>query len=204
MRRAALVVGCILGACLATSARGLQVVPATVQQDRPWWVTCEFGEGQLKLSSDQQQGNRTATFAMGFAGGRRLGDWARVGLHLNGWLLQGFDLQNPAVGESVSNVGGVFGFFPSRKSRLFARGGVGWSEYTNNRPSGTNGNGLGWEVGGGYEIPLRGQLGLAPMVEYAAGGLGDAYDPTAPQTGRRYSVVEFKVEAVYHFGSRKR
>ena len=96
---AALVVGCILGACLATSARGLQVVPATVQQDRPWWVTGEFGEGQLKLNSDQQQGNRTATFAMGFAGGRRLGDWARVGLHLNGWLLQGFNLQRSGGGR---------------------------------------------------------------------------------------------------------
>jgi hypothetical protein len=96
-----------------------------------------------------------------------------IGLHLDGWLLQAFDLNNPAVGESVSNVGGVFDFFPSWKSRIFARGGVGLSMYSNNRPTGSNGNGLGWEVGGGYEIPLRGQLGLAPMVEYASSRFGD-------------------------------
>ncbi len=141
---------------------------------------------------------------MGFAGGRRLGDRARVGLHLNGWLLQAFDLNNPAVGESVSNVGGVFDFFPSWKSRIFARGGLGLSMYSNNRPTGSNGNGLGWEVGGGYEIPLRGQLGLAPMVEYASGSFGDVRSAGAAETGRRYSVVEFKMEAVYHFGSLKR
>jgi hypothetical protein len=203
MRRG-VVVGCVMVVCLFTPAWALQVLPARAQQDRPWWVAGEFGEGQLKLSSDQQQGSRVSTFAMGFAGGRRIGDRVRVGLHLNGWLLQAFNLNDPTVGESVSNVGGVFDVFPVRKRRLFGRGGVGWSSYTNNRPTGTNGNGLGWEVGGGYEIPLRGQLCLAPMVEYAAGGLGDVHDPTAPQTGRRFSVVEFKVEAVYYFGGRKR
>ncbi|HEV2486735.1 MAG TPA: hypothetical protein VGT08_14490 [Terracidiphilus sp.] len=156
------------------------------------------------MSSDQQQGNRNAMFAMGFAGGRRLGDRARVGLHLNGWLLQAFDLNDPTVGESVSNFGGVFDFFPFWKSRLFARGGVGLSMYTNNRPTGSNGSGLGWEVGGGYEIPVRGQFGLAPMVEYASGGLGDVRSGSTVETGRRYSVIEFKVEAVYHFGSRNR
>jgi hypothetical protein len=81
---------------------------------------------------------------------------------------------------------------------------VGLSMYSNNRPTGSNGNGLGWEVGGGYEIPLRGQLGLAPMVEYASSRFGDVRSESAVETGRRYSVVEFKMEAIYHFGSRKK
>jgi hypothetical protein len=178
----------------------LPVSPANTQTDRPWWVSGEFGEGQLKLSSNQQQGDALPTFALGFAGGRQVGDSIRVGVKLNGWLLQAFNLNDPAVGESVSNVMGIVDVFPLRRSRLFFRGGLGWASYTNNQPTGSNGNGVGWETGAGYEVPLRGQLRLAPTVEYGAGTLGDAYDPVAPQTQRRYSVIEFKLTVVYRFG----
>lgn len=196
MRRAGLVVGCMFGLCLAATA---QAPPGS-----SWWVAGEFGEGQLKLSSDQVQGNRNSTFAMGFAGGRRLGDRIQVGLHLNGWLLQAFNLNDPTVGESVSNFGGVIDFFPARKSRLFVRGGAGLSMYTNDQPMGANGSGFGWEAGGGYEIPLRLHYGIAPTLEYASGGLGDVRSGSSVVTGRRFSVVEFEVVAVYHFGGRKR
>jgi hypothetical protein len=204
MRCVRMVVGILVGLCLLAPARASQVEPVQVQKGPPWWVAAEFGEGQLKLSSDQQQGSRIATFSMGFAGGRRIGSRVRVGLHVNGWLLQAFDLNDPTVGESVSNVGGVLDVFPVARRGLFGRGGLGWSSYTNNRPTGTNGNGLGWEAGGGYELPVHGQFELAPMVEFAAGGLGDVRDPAAPQTGRRFSVVEFKLEAVFRFGRNKR
>ena len=199
MRRAAIAVGCVIGFFLCVPARGFQVTPARVHLDRPWWVSGEFGEGELKLSSDQLQGDRVSTFALGFAGGRYLSRWARVGVKVNGWLLQAFAPSDPTVGESVSNVMGVVDVFPSPRYPLFARAGVGWASYTNNRPTGTNGSGLGWEAGAGYKIPLRGQLALAPVVEYAAGGLGTAYDPVAPQTGRKYSVIEFKLAAEYRF-----
>jgi hypothetical protein len=207
MRRAAIAVGCVIGFFVFAPARALEaapVSPAQVQPDAPWWVSGEFGAGQIKLSSDRLQGDRVTTFAMGFAGGRYIGPWARVGLHLNGWLLQAFNLNDPAVGESVSNVNGIVDVFPSPKHRLFGRAGIGWASYTINRPTGSDGNGLGWEAGGGYEIPLRGRLALAPVVEYAAGGLGTAYDPIAPITGRKYSVVEFKLTAVYRFGGHRK
>ena len=44
---------------------------------------------------------------------------------MDGWLLQAFNLNDPAVGESVSNVMGVIDVFPSRRSRLFMRGRLG-------------------------------------------------------------------------------
>ena len=205
MRPAAIAVGCVIGFFLSAPARAFQVVsPVGVQHDPPWWVSGEMGAGELKLSSDQQQGDRVSTFALGFAGGRRITQWARLGLKVNGWLLQAFNLNDPAVGESVSNVVGIADVFPSPRHRLFARAGIGWASYTNNTPTGTNGSGLGWEAGGGYEIPLRGHLALAPVVEYAAGGLGNANNPLAPQTGRKYSVVEFKLAAVYRFAGRGR
>ena len=206
MKFAAFALGCVLSACLIPSAQAQQDIsrPA-VQRSSPWWVTGELGAGQIKLSSDQGQGNQRTKFAMGFAGGYQPVDWLRIGLHLNGWLLQAADLNNPAVGEGVSNVGGVADVFPLRRYGIFARCGYGWSSYWNNRPLGTNGSGAGWEAGGGYEIPIRGRIRLVPMVEYASGSLGGGSSDTTPiQTGLHYSVFEFKVAVVGSFGHRRR
>lgn len=198
MRHVRLIAALALG--FAARAQALQASPAEAPLAPPWWVSGTIGEGQLKLSSDQLQGNRVPTFELGFAGGRRLGNRARAGLELSGLLLQAFDLNDPTVGESVSNVMGVVDVFPSRSRRLFARGGLGWASYTNNHPTGVNGNGFCWEAGGGYEIPIFGSLRLAPIVDYAGGNLGDDGNLPAPQTGRKYSVIEFKIAVVYRFG----
>jgi hypothetical protein len=112
-------------------------------------------------------------------------------------------LYDPAKGVGVSNLGGVVDVMPSQKYRLFGRGGFGLSMYSNNHPDGVNGHGSGWEAGGGYDIPIVGQIRLAPMVEYASGGLGNG-SPTLPQqTGLRYSVIEFKLMVIGNFGHRR-
>ena len=205
MKFAAIVFGCVLGVSLLPPASAQQLAaPAHTQpQSSPWWVSGELGAGQITLSSDQQKGNGNTSFAFGFAGGYQPFDWLRVGAHLNGWTLQAGDLYDPTKGVGVSNFGGIIDLMPSRKYRLFARGGFGLSMYSNNHLDGANGSGPGWEAGGGYEIPIRGQLRLAPMVEYASGQLGNG-SPTFPQqTGLRYSVVEFKLEIVGNFGHRR-
>jgi hypothetical protein len=166
----------------------------------PWWVGFELGEGQIKLTSDQFSGTRNPAFELGFVGGHSLGNRARIGLELNGWLLQSFNNSNPAVGESVSNVLGLVDVFPVRKIPLFLRAGTGLALYQNNRPEGFNSNGWSWTAGVGYEIPLTENLGLAPIVDYAAGSLGDVRNIITVDTGRRDSVVEFKAAVIWHFG----
>jgi hypothetical protein len=167
---------------------------------RPWWIMGEFGEGQLQLTSNQARGNRIATFALGFAGGHSLGSRARIGLELNGWLMEAFDPNDPTRGESVSNVSAVVDAFPIRKSPFFLRGGTGAGLYQNNRPDGFGGSGWCWKAGAGYEVGLRKNLRLAPMVVYSAGNLGDVRNILTVQTGRRYSVVEFKVGIIGKWG----
>lgn len=169
---------------------------------RPWWVALELGDGQLKLTSDQFNTNRNPAFALGFVGGHSLGNRARIGLELNGWLLQAFNTNNPAVGESVSNVLAVVDAFPIRKTPIFLRAGPGLALYQNNRPGGFGGSGWAWTAGAGYEIPVTENLRLAPMVDYAAGSLGDVRNAITVEIGRCYSVVEFKVAIAWHFGTR--
>ena len=199
MRLTAALIGCVLSLCLLEPIWALQVSPARAQHDRPWWISAEMGDGQIQLSSDRLKGDRVPTFAFGLAGGHRAGRFMRAGMKANGWQLQASNLNDPTVGESVGNVMGIVDVFPARKGG-FVRGGLGYASYTNNRPEGSNGSGLGWEAGAGYEFPIRNQFRLAPIVEYNAGSFGDAYQPIAPVTGRRYSVIEFKLSLVYRFG----
>lgn len=196
MRYMVLIVGLVVGMWL--------IVPAIAQPDREWWAAGEFGEGEFKLHSDQVISNRDPVFGLGFAGGRRLNDKIRVGLHVKGWLLESFDINDPVVGQSVTNVMGVVDAYPLRNwERFFMRGGFGLSVYTDNRKTGAGGKGPVWEAGVGYEIPLGKKLFLAPMVEYSEGWLGDIPSRVGAATNRQFSVIGFKMGVVYHFGSRK-
>jgi Outer membrane protein beta-barrel domain len=201
MMRQALVILIVIGMTFL----GGKPTQAQIDQNlRAWFVGGEIGEGQLSLSSDQIHRDRTPTFALGFFGGHRLGDQARVGLEVNGWLLQASNLNDPTVGEGVSNVLGVIDVFPTRKIPLFLRGGGGLAMYQNNRPAESGGTGWSWTGGAGYEFRLGERLGLAPIVEYAYGRFDDVRNPITVETGRHYSVVEFKIAAIWHFGKRKR
>ena len=193
MERTLMLVGLfILSACL--------LAPAQSQQSRPWWAGVELGNGQIQLTSDQYQSSRSATFAFGLFGGHRVGEHARIGMQVNGWLLEASNLNDPTVGEGVSNVLAIFDAFPVRKAPLFLRGGAGLAMYSNNHPNASDGKGFAWMAGAGYEIRLRKNLALVPVIDYASGGFGDTSSPNAIQTNRRYSVVEVKVEFVCHFG----
>lgn len=195
MQRLAMVVGFLMGVFLLT--------PAQAQQYPPWWLWAEAGDGFLELSSDQHVSHRRETLALGFAGGRQFRDRARIGIMVDGWLLQVFNFNDPTAGESISDVMGIIDVLPIHRKGLFLRGGVGVSIYTNDRPNETGGHGLSWLAGGGYELPLKGRLGLVPMVDYGYGGLGDARNAAVYETGRRYSVIEVKAALIYHFGDRR-
>ncbi len=186
----------LLAAIFAGAARAQDEPP------RPWWIGAEVGEGQLRIASDQAAGSRKATFALGFVGGRNLGRRARVGLELHGWLLQASNLNDPTAGESVSHAFAVVDLFPLHRRHLFIRGGTGVSLYGNRRPGEFGGHGWGWAGGAGYEIPARHFI-AAPMLGYSAGRLGDAPYHVPPQTGRRYSVLEFKLQLLWNFGKPK-
>ena len=178
-----------------------QTVPTPLPPADPkWFFSMSLGEGQLKLESDQQAWKRSPTFAIGMDLGRQIGPWARAGIEANGWLLEAFNLNNPGVGESVGHVMVIGDALPLRNHALFARGGFGWSSYTNSRPTGSNGGGLAWMAGGGYEVPVSKSVRLVPAIGYSAGHLGEGVVST-PQTHFRYSVIEFKLAALYRFGS---
>lgn len=201
MRCSLPLVGWVIAFCLFPPAQA-QAPPfsqADTSVNPPWSLSGSLGEGQLKLESDQQQGDRIPTFALGFAASHSLGDRVRAGLQLSGWLLQAFGASNPATGESVSSVMGAFDVFLFRHRPLFALAGMGYGFYTNNQPTGIDDGGLAWEAGGGYEFPVSRSVRLAPIIDYSGGSLGKAGN-SASQTNSRYSVIEFKLTILYRIG----
>lgn len=176
---------------------------ARAQGEPPWWAGMELGGAELQLNSNQVTRPRAATFALGFVGGHALGQRMRAGIEVNGLLLQASNFNDPTVGEGVSNVLGILDAFPSRQKRFFLRGGAGYSSYTNNRPLEFGSSGWSWTAGAGYEFRVRQAFGLAPMVAYSAGHLGDVRNPILTDTGRRFSAIEFKVDLLWHFGRAK-
>lgn len=176
-------------------------ITASAQVLKAWWVGMEAGVGQLKLTSDQASTDRASTFAFGFAGGHRLGQHARIGGQVNGWLLEASNFNDPTVGESVSTLLAIVDVFPVAKRGLFLRGGAGLAMYSNNHPGeSSGGHGFGWTAGAGYEIPVTTNFFIVPTAMYSAGNLGDGYNLSGLQTGRSFSVVEFKAGLVWRFG----
>ena len=56
MKFAAFVIGCVLSAWLVPPAEAQQNTPIQiVPRSSPWWVTGEFGAGQINLNADQQR-----------------------------------------------------------------------------------------------------------------------------------------------------
>jgi hypothetical protein len=67
-----------------------------------FWAGAQLGYGSLDRSSDQEPLQRQGVFAMAFRLGCTLHPCLRLGAELNGWLLEAFDPNDPAMGESVS------------------------------------------------------------------------------------------------------
>ncbi len=208
MSRTLMVFCFLVGICYVDPARAQDE-----QNLQPWWFGLEFGVGQLGLTAAQsdivdlqpnlppeQFPKNRRTFAAGLFGGHRLGKQARIGLEVNGWLLEAGNLNDPSRGEGVSNASAIVDVFPVRKLPFFVRAGAGAASYQDNHELGFGGIGWAWTVCGGYEFRLSRSIGLAPIVGYASGNFGDVHDILAVETGRRYSVVEFKVAVIFHVG----
>ncbi len=61
---------------------------------------------------------------------------------------------------------------------------------------------MSWTAAAGYEVRVSERVGLAPIIGYAEGRFNDLRNPITLETGRHYSVVEFKIAAIWHFGKR--
>jgi hypothetical protein len=147
----------------------------------------DLGVGWLQQSLDSLEEDDTAFF-LGFKAGYMLNPRFGMALELSGWLLEESDLEDPAVGEGISQVFLSGRYYPSRESNLFATVGGGYASIWNNRPGEPRRkNGWGVTAGAGYDFPTQAKIALSPFVTLS---YGDAEDLT-------YWAVNFGIGIIF-------
>ena len=132
------------------------------------------GYGQINLNTSTISNSSHGTFALGFCGGYAIYSKVVMGMELNGWTSKTSNLEDPAEGESISNVSIFLNYFPIENLPLFFAGGGGKISYINNIPDVTGRDkGWSWFVGSGYEIPVIKRLVIVPQIRFSRGNFTD-------------------------------
>ena len=149
------------------------------------------GYGQINLNTSTISNSSHGTFALGFCGGYAIYSKVVMGMELNGWTSKTSNLEDPAEGESISNVSIFLNYFPIENLPLFLAGGGGKISYINNIPDVTGRDkGWSWFVGSGYEIPVIKRLVIVPQIRFSRGNFTDG----------NYQVYELAVGLKWYSG----
>ena len=154
----------------------------------------KFGTGISALSFNENQRTRQqGCFTMAFAGGYNPTDWLRLGIDLNGYLLEPYGNFNssPDKGESISCINLFTEWCPFKKRRLYFIGEGGFSRYTNMHTDGYSSRGWAFKPGMGYALALPKNMLMAFQVAYCVGGFKNVVYPGISFTRRRFNAVEF-------------
>jgi hypothetical protein len=164
---------------------------------RGLWANMQLGYGSISRSSDQEPRQRQDAFALAYDLGGTLNHHVRLGVELNGWLLEAFDAYDPAKGESVSQAFIVAQVYPYSANNFFLKVGAGRAIYTNSHPFEFDSSGWGASIGMGYDFPIAKKISLTPVINYCRGSLGSVENQVSSIHHRKYSVLEFGVALTY-------
>jgi hypothetical protein len=129
--------------------------------------------------------------------GGTLNRYVRLGAEINGWLLEAYDVHDPAKGESVSQVLMIAQVYPWPTRGLFLRAGAGRAMYTNHHPFEFGSRGWGGTIGVGYDWPVGKRISLTPVIKYSQGSLGGVENQLATIRNREYRVFDFGIALTY-------
>jgi len=158
-----------------------------------FWAGAQLGYGSLEVSSDQEPFRQQGVFAMSFRLGFTPRRGLRLGAELNGWLLEAFDPNDPAIGESVSQALVIAQIYPWPTRGWFLKAGAGRAMYTNHHPLAFDSDGWGTTVGAGFDWSVGGRISLTPLLSCSQGSLGDVANQLTTIENRRYHVFDIGV-----------
>lgn len=163
------------------------------QQKAPtkkFYAGVEMGAGFLQFSNNNIDGERTARFVLGFYGGYIPIRALRLGINLNGYLIEPFDYSNPEKGKSISNTQAQIQILPFKNNNLFANIQGGWSTYINHHPNESNSKGTAAKIGLGYEFTLGKRLFATLILNYTTGKFNDLNNLGTLTTDQHYNAYE--------------
>lgn len=169
-----------------------------------WFAALALGYGRLDVRSDQTESATQGAFTLSLRGGRAIGERARVGLDVAGWLIEAGDVSDPSKGASVSVTNLFVQYFPTAGAPFYVEGGAGFAHYTDNAPDAFGADGVGWTLGVGYERVVSDQVRIVPGVQWSGGRFRDTQNMVLSRTGLGYGVIDVRLAALVRFGRRGR
>lgn len=164
-----------------------------------YYVGMEMGPALLQFSSNQITGDRLARYELNFYGGYVPFRALRLGVNLNGYLMESFGNinSNPEKGISISNIHGQLQVLPFKTNNIFTNIQGGWSNYTNHHPDGFNSKGISGKLGFGYYFVLGKKIFISLMLNYGVGKFNDVNYPGVSITNQRYNAYEIVIGITY-------
>lgn len=168
---------------------------------KKFYVGMEMGAARLLFLQNNQEGSRSSNFVLGFYGGYTPTEMLRMGINVNGYLLEPYGnfYDDPQKGISISNVQAQVQLFPLQAVPVFANAQGGWSTYTNHNSDAFNSKGYAGKIGLGYEQAISKRLSLQLLLNYSSGRFRDVNYPSIPVSviNQHYNAFELLVGLTY-------
>jgi hypothetical protein len=179
---------------VAFSIQAQPVIP-----EKKFYAGIETGPAFLMLSRNHEKADRTARFALGFFGGYIPLPLLRLGISLNGTLIESFGdfYTSPEKGISISNFHAVLQVFPIKNSGFFVNLQGGRSVYVNHHPDNYNAAGFSGKTGLGYELKTGHRTRVSIVMNYGSGKFRDLHYPGVSITDQHFSTYEISAVFIY-------
>jgi hypothetical protein len=129
-----------------------QLIAQSPGELKGFYGSVNLGLGNVTGNIDDEEIYSGNHFAMHLNAGVFICRSMQAGFTVNGWLFETFgEIPGGYKGEGLSNAMLHLQIYPIRNTRLFFKGGYGFSEYRNLRPEGNHGNGSAFMCALGYE-----------------------------------------------------
>ncbi|HEU5154229.1 MAG TPA: outer membrane beta-barrel protein [Gemmatimonadales bacterium] len=189
MRITYLALAALFASATAGRAQEEAQAPEEHRVHQGFWIGGGLGYGSVHPSCD---GCGSTTSEGGVSGLLRLGgtlsDQVLLGVESNGWFknMDGTD-------NTIGNLSAALYYYPSRKSGVFLKGGVGVAGYEATEGSDKlEGYGLGLMAGAGYDIPIGSHTAITPMATLTYGDVGDlSFNGQKVPAGWKQTLVQF-------------
>lgn len=151
----------------------------------------DMGAGWLMFTQNNKPEDYTARYALALYGGYQPFRWLRIGINVNGWLIEPFGsfYDNPEKGISISNTNAEIMVLPLKQNFFFLLQG-GHTTYTNHHPGSYNASGTNLKVGLGYEFSLANHWALPVSFRYGEGKFKDIHYTGIDVVNQHFNVFE--------------
>lgn len=164
-----------------------------------YYAGIETGPALLSLSSSAGTKTSTNIFSLGFYGGFTPLPKLRVGINLNGNLIETYGgYAHPDKGISISNIHLHMQAMPFSSTAVFINMQGGYANYVNHNPDGFNTTGASGKLGIGYKRTLGKYTTFQSTLNYGLGFLADVKHPGVNITDQHFQLVELLIGITVH------